>query len=82
LIGNKSDCPNPRVVSLNEAEEFAREFHLDYLETSAKLGNNIKEAFTGIASKLLSRGLKTQGPSAPPPVGRTSGTIPATNSCC
>jgi small GTP-binding protein len=82
LIGNKSDCPHPRVVSLNEAEEFAREFHLDYLETSAKAGKNIKEAFTGIASKLLARGLKTQGPIAPPPVGRTMGTTTPSSGCC
>lgn len=46
LIGNKCDLTNRRQVSKGEAEKFAEENNIQYLETSAKSSENIHEAFT------------------------------------
>ena len=44
LIGNKCDCQDKRVVVKEEAQKFAKEHNLIYLETSAKLDKNIRKA--------------------------------------
>lgn len=62
LIGNKSDLVNQRVVTLTEAEQFSSHHHMQYLETSAKGGDNIREAFVRVASSILSKGLKPSNP--------------------
>lgn len=56
LAGNKCDLPDHE-VDRAEAEEFARENNLFYMETSAKTGENIKELFEEIAVRI---------PKAPP----------------
>lgn len=63
LIGNKSDLVSQRAVTLSEAEMFASHQKMQYLETSAKTADNIKEAFVRVATNILSKGLK---PSTPP----------------
>lgn len=63
LIGNKADLASQRAVTLTEAEAFASHQHMQYLETSAKGGDNVREAFVRVASDILSKGLK---PSTPP----------------
>jgi len=49
LIGNKYDLvaenPEVRRVSREEAEKFAKTYSLNYMETSAKTGFNVKESF-------------------------------------
>ena len=46
IIGNKIDVEgNKRVVSKEEAIQFAKKYKLKYLETSAKTGFRVKEAF-------------------------------------
>lgn len=62
LIGNKADLSNRRSVTLNEAESFAAQQHMKYLETSAKNGTNIREAFAQVATEILSKGLKSSNP--------------------
>ena len=59
LIGNKSDMATSRVVTLTEAEGFAAQHHMSYLETSAKGGDNVREAFVRVAGNILSKGLKS-----------------------
>ena len=49
LFGNKIDLINDRVVSEEEAKEFANKNGLDYFETSAKSNINIKEGFAKLA---------------------------------
>ncbi|KAJ3431204.1 ras-related protein rab-4a [Anaeramoeba flamelloides] len=51
LIGNKIDLEN-RVVSREEGEEFASENDLFYLETSAKTGKFVEDAFTLAAKEV------------------------------
>jgi small GTP-binding protein len=82
VVGNKADLPHPRVVTINEAEGFAKQYHLEYLETSAKSGENVREAFIGVASKLFARGLRTRSPTAQRPIGNVTPVTSETQSCC
>jgi small GTP-binding protein len=52
LIGNKCDIPEKRKISFEEAKNLAQKFKLDYMETSAMTGDNIKDAFQKIANTL------------------------------
>lgn len=49
LIGNKADIvnedPSLRKVSIEEATEHSKKHNLLFMETSAKTGHNVKEAF-------------------------------------
>lgn len=54
LIGNKSDLETLRSIDKTEAEEILDEFSLyDYIETSAKEGDNIHEAFRTLVEAIL-----------------------------
>jgi small GTP-binding protein len=52
LVGNKCDLvkenPDERQVTTKEAEEFAKSCGTMYSETSAKTGENVKEAFESL----------------------------------
>ena len=53
LVGNKiDDEKNPRVVSQQEAKQFAQRLGMDYIETSAKTGQNVDELLPFLASKV------------------------------
>lgn len=45
LVGNKSDLSEKRVVSQSEAEQFAHDHDLSYIETSALNDTNVREVF-------------------------------------
>ena len=45
LVGNKSDLEGDRVVPLDAAKSFADENQLAFIETSAKTGVNVRDAF-------------------------------------
>ncbi|KAL4157542.1 hypothetical protein PRNP1_006560 [Phytophthora ramorum] len=46
LVGNKCDLPaDKRAVSSEEVRQFAAAHHMAYIETSAKTGLNVEEAF-------------------------------------
>ncbi|CAD8185732.1 unnamed protein product [Paramecium octaurelia] len=49
LIANKKDIGDQRVVSQQQGEELANQLGVDYIETSAKLGLNVHEAFQRLA---------------------------------
>mmetsp|Transcript_866 Transcript_866/g.1143 ORF Transcript_866/g.1143 Transcript_866/m.1143 type:complete len:210 (+) Transcript_866:174-803(+) len=53
LVGNKCDRTADRVVSEEQAQEFAKELGIPYIETSAKSAKNVEEAFLTMAGELI-----------------------------
>ena len=53
LVGNKCDRINDRAVTIEQAQEFASDLGIPFLETSAKSAKNVEEAFLTIAGQLI-----------------------------
>ena len=53
LVGNKIDDEESRKVSTEEGEKMAKEYGLDFYETSAKTGINIDSTFKEMAEKIF-----------------------------
>jgi GTPase SAR1 family protein len=52
LAGNKADLSNKRMVDFEEAQAYADDNGLLFMETSAKTAMNVNEIFLAIAKKL------------------------------
>jgi Ras-related protein Rab-6A len=52
LVGNKTDLNDKREVTTAQGEEEAKKNGLMFIETSAKLGHNVKQLFRRIAQAL------------------------------
>ncbi|KAI8051530.1 P-loop containing nucleoside triphosphate hydrolase protein [Syncephalis plumigaleata] len=52
LVGNKSDMESHRQVTVQEAQRFAQQHGLLYVETSARTGINVDECFLSVASRI------------------------------
>jgi len=50
LIGNKCDLDRTRVITTEEAKQYAKERNLQYVEASAKDNINVSETFTNLAN--------------------------------
>ena len=55
LVGNKLDLDDKRAVSTEEAEAFAKERGIPFLETSAKDDKNVDAAFMRMAKEIKGR---------------------------
>lgn len=53
LIGNKSDETKSRQVTAEDIKNFTKTTGIPVIETSAKLGTKIEEAFSTITRKLI-----------------------------
>ena len=53
LAGNKIDIADQRKVSLEEAQKFAKDKKLIYLETSAKTGVSVPDLFEGLVMVIM-----------------------------
>jgi len=53
LVGNKCDMSNQREVSLQEGQELASHYKAAYIETSAKNGDNVNEAFETLVRSFM-----------------------------
>lgn len=54
LIGNKADLKKQRALTVAETKRIRQAMHvIDYIETSAKTGQNVNEAFQTMATKVL-----------------------------
>jgi GTPase SAR1 family protein len=60
LVGNKSDLTNRRMVSVDEAMEFAQSNNLAFIETSAMDDIGITEAFTQILTEIYKQYLSNR----------------------
>jgi small GTP-binding protein len=60
LVGNKIDLKNERVVSREEGELLSEKLKLTYMETSAKTGENINDAFKMLALQIIKKHIETQ----------------------
>ncbi len=58
LIGNKTDLEDLRKVTLEEAQEKAKFFGMAYMETSAKSGHNLNEAFELLISGAMKKSME------------------------
>jgi small GTP-binding protein len=52
LVGNKSDLADQRKVPIEDAEAYAREHNLAYLETSARTGAGISKVFETVVEPI------------------------------
>eukprot|EP01084_Bolivina_argentea_P212133 360655_1 len=55
LIGNKIDLSDQRVVSFEEAKQYAIQKNMIYIEVSAKTGQNINKSFETMVQELYKR---------------------------
>ena len=60
LVGNKIDLKEDRVVSREEGEKLSEKLMLTYIETSAKTGENINDAFKMLALQIIKKYIETQ----------------------
>ena len=58
LVGNKCDLSEQRQVKTSEANEFAQNEGMQFIETSAKSGINVEKCFMELATEVLNRTLK------------------------
>ena len=53
LVGNKIDLEDNRFISTEKGEELSKKLNLSYIETSAKTGENINDAFKMLALQMI-----------------------------
>lgn len=55
LVGNKSDLKKERIVSKEEGKKMAKQYNLQFFETSAKDGTNVEKCFLEIAQQIIEK---------------------------
>ena len=60
LVGNKIDLVDDRQVTTEEGQALAQKLGLTYIETSAKHGTNIQDAFKMLALQMIKRFVVTE----------------------
>ena len=58
LVGNKADLEDKRYVSVDEAQERAKQWNVPYVETSAKTRANVDKV--GLKKKNICQGIESQ----------------------
>lgn len=57
IVGNKKDLDNERCVTDQEAQEYAEDINVPYIETSAKTGYQVRDAFQLVMQEISRLGL-------------------------
>ena len=60
LVGNKNDLTDQRTVSIEEINNFTKDFNLYYMETSAKTGDGVGDCFYILACLMIGSGVPEQ----------------------
>ena len=60
LVGSKSDLADQRIVSIEEVNNFTRDFNLFYMETSSKTGDGVMDCFYILTCLMLGAGAPEQ----------------------
>lgn len=85
MIGNKTDC-NKKVVTYEMGRALADKYGMEFLETSAKNGNNVEKAFVTTGEKLYEKMQKEKPQRIPRrtmnPIELRSGTQISNGGCC
>ena len=55
LIGNKSDLESERKVTYEQGAEFAAQYGMKFIETSAKESKNVQEAFVTMTKEIITQ---------------------------
>jgi Ras-related protein Rab-1A len=87
LVGNKCDRINDRVVTSEQAQEFAADLGIPFLETSAKSAKNVEEAFITMAGQLIQQRVAAAGASSPKDATKSTtgidlSAVTASSNCC
>ena len=53
LVGNKTDLKDQRMVSFEDAKELANKLKMEYIESSAKTGDGVKDLFAALAYLMM-----------------------------
>jgi small GTP-binding protein len=71
LVGNKRDLAEDRQVGVQQAQDFADQNRLEFIETSAFSGESVAEAFTrlafGVVARVTDGQLKAESPARASP---------------
>lgn len=62
LVGNKHDLSETRKVTFDSACSFSESLGLKYIETSARVGHNIVEAFVSLIGAIMDKRLQKVPP--------------------
>jgi len=82
LAGNKADLGSKRRVEVEEAQAYANEIGIFFMETSAKSALNVNELFVDIARKLPKAPAKPAGGMAQSSVSLANPEAKAKGGCC
>lgn len=82
LAGNKADLANKRMVEYEEAQTYAEENSLLFMETSAKTAMNVNDIFLAIAKKLPKSDNSATGSQREGMTLRPSDPTPGPAGCC